>query len=489
MGRKFRVSFVAVLVAALSLGAPQGAAVRGADPAYGSDVSTPDDSDAAMHFRLTFGLRADPAYVAEAAKGGPDFPNTDWGVPLSSAEAAEMLRRLDVEDSLAAALEYASSQPSFAGAYIDQLQQGMPVFLFTDPDVIDMSKLSAGIDASTKVAVGKATHSLEELTSTQARVSDAREQLRGAGFDVTSVSTNVQTNQLEIVVAKSTEAGVAALRDIAPWAVITQGDVPIADACSITSCPPPSGVIGGLYIIESGTHYCTAGWIGKRLEVSGVTALVTAGHCVRGGALAWHHNGSIIGSAVNSNGWYDGSWSDVGWIIVNSSSIASAKNKAMYNPTASPPKVVSITSTADANQQLQGQQVCRIGYGSWYKETHASAPLHTHYTGLQCGAIVLYSSDSNGTSDEDSRSCVNTTTCKYIRYMKVVGFDSTGGDSGGTIFRPTTGSTAVLLGTHVHSETDSVSSDRGWYTTYEYNHIELHEYLGFDIVACLTASC
>ncbi|HET7182659.1 MAG TPA: hypothetical protein VFI15_10540 [Candidatus Limnocylindrales bacterium] len=489
MVRRAPESFIAILVAALSLGAPAANGVRAADATPPPGTALADESDAGMHFRLTFGLRADPDYVALAAKGGPDFSNADWGVPLSDAEAAEMQRRLDIQHSLTAALEYANSQPSFAGAYIDQLQQGMPVFLFTDPDAIDASKLSAGVDASTKVAIGRAAYTLKELTSTQELISDSREQLTRAGLDVTSVSTNVETNQVEVAVAKMTTEGANALRNIAPAAVLMEGGQPVADACTITSCPPPTGLIGGLYIIESGIHYCTAGWVGKRLDVSGVTALVTAGHCVRGGSLDWHHNSSVIGYAANSNGWYDGSWSDVGWIVLNSSSIPSAKNKALYNPTTSPPKVVSITSTADANQQLQGEQVCRIGYGSWYKETHPSDPLHNHYTGLQCGKIVRYSSDSNGVDDEDSQSCVATTNCKYIRYMKVVGFDSTGGDSGGTIFEPTTGSTAVLLGTHVHSETDSSSSDRGWYTTYQYNHIELHDYLGYDIVACLTASC
>jgi hypothetical protein len=408
MARRLGSSILALLVIGLLTSGSTPRGVDATDATSTLNDSLPDASDASMHFRLTFGLRADPDYVALAAKGGPDFNNLDWGVPLSAAEASEMQRRLDVQHSLTAAIQYASAQPSYAGAYIDQLQGGMPVFLFTDVAAVDPSKLTAEVDPSSKLAIGAATRTLQELTATQARVSDARDGLRAVGIDVTSVSTNVQTNQVEIRVANLNEKTAGALRELAPDAVLVDSKRPLADACSITSCPPPTGIIGGLYIIESGTHYCTSGWVGKRLDVSGVTALVTAGHCVRGGALDWHHAGSVIGSAVNSNGWYDGSWSDVGWIILNAASRPSAKNKAMYNPNLSTPKVVSITATADANQQLQGEQVCRVGYGSWYKQAHTSATLHNHYTGLQCGTIVLYSSDSDGTTDENSQSCVST---------------------------------------------------------------------------------
>lgn len=475
------------MLTALLIGPSAGGPVRAAH--LTSATSLPDSADAAVEFRSSFGLRADPEYVAMAAGGGPEFSNLDWGVPLSAAEAAELQRRLDVRESLRTAIDYASSQPSYAGAYIDQLQGGMPVFLFADPDVIDASKLTAGVDSTTKVVIGKAARTLQQLSATQDVVSGAREKLRDAGLDVTSVSVHVRDNQVEVGVVGPTNEKAAALKQIDPDAVLVSSDRPIADACTITSCPPPTGIIGGLEIIQAGSSICTSGWVGKRLDVAGVTALVTAGHCIRNGALAWHHpTGTTIGTAVTSNGWYDGSWSDVGWIVLNASSIPTTKNRAIYNPDTN--KVVSITSTDDANQQLEGDQVCRVGWGSWSKNHNASDPLRNHYTGLQCGTIVLYSSDSDGTTNANSQSCVGSpSVCKYIRYMKVVSFDSTGGDSGGTIFTPTTGTTATLLGTHVHSAADSSTSNRGWYTTYQYNHIELHDYLGYDVVVCLTASC
>ena len=149
--------------------------------------------------------------------------------------------------------------------------------------------------------------------------------------------------------------------------------------------------------------------------------------------------------------------------------------------------MVSITGFGISNAQNEGYAVCRIGWGSWNRSHNSSDSLHAYYKGLDCGTIVLFDSDSDGTTNANSQSCVGT-TCHWIHYMKVVDFDSTGGDSGGTIFEPTSGSSTNLWGTHVHSVTDSATANRGWYSIYTWGRNELSD-LGITIVVCRNAAC
>jgi hypothetical protein len=478
-------SIWAILATGLLMCGTASQRVSATDNTAVGESAAADAIDAEVEFRSTFGLRNDPDYVALASKGGPEFSNLDWGVPLSNDEVAELQRRLDVRESLGPAIAYAIAQPSYAGIYIDQLRGGLPVFLFTDVSSVDASELAGLAGGSTKIEIAAATRTLKELTATKGAISAARDQLRDAGVDITSVSVHVRTNQVEVGVVKPTPDAALVVSEIAPDAVVVDSSRPTLDSCTITSCPPPTGIIGGLEIVQ-GSDICTAGYVGHRLDVPGTIALVTAGHCVRNGALTWHHNGSTIGTAASTMGWIAGSYGDVGWILLNSSSIPTAKNRALYNPDTN--KVVNVVGYRTSSTQWEGDQLCRIGWGSWAKNHNPSDPLHGHYLGLRCGTIVLYDSDSDGTSDQNSQSCVGT-TCKWIRDMKVVSFDSTGGDSGGTVFEPTTGTDAVLMGTHVHSQPDTSTSNRGWYTTYEGGRTELADHLGYDIKVCLNAGC
>jgi hypothetical protein len=480
-----RVAFALTLGATLALSSGYTTTVaQEDDPDPGTSQAASTTIELAMTFRASFGLRSDREYVEAASLGASDFPNFDWGLPLSTEEAADLGARVALQDGLGAAVDFAAAQDSWAGMYLDQTRGGIPVFQFVDPDAVPIGDLAALMPEGASFEVTSATRTLADLEADKDAISAQREAIDATGTHLTAVSVHVRANRVEVEATEFTQDGQSLISEIAAEAVFATAAQPTADVCSITSCGPD--MKGGLEIVQVSPSICTSGYVGRRTDVSPVQyVLVTAGHCVRNGALPWHHAGSGIGTAGTIHGWYNGSWGDVGYIVLNSASTPATKNKALYNPDTN--KVVSLTGFGVSSAQQEGYQVCRIGWGSW-NMNHSSNSLHNHYTGLQCGQIILYDSDSDGTTDTDSQSCVSS-TCKWISRMKVVNFDSTGGDSGGTMFEPTTGTSTNLWGTHVHSETDSSTSDRGWYSIYTWGRQEFSTHQGITITACLVADC
>jgi len=73
----------------------------------------------AQRFREDFGLRADLDYVQDSISDAAEFPNLDWGVPLTRDEAGDLYRRLAIQRSLKDATGYAVPQDDYAGMFLD----------------------------------------------------------------------------------------------------------------------------------------------------------------------------------------------------------------------------------------------------------------------------------------------------------------------------------------------------------------------------------
>ncbi len=74
-------------------------------PIASAKQPAPVEIQQAIRFREGFGLQADRSYVERAAADGLRFPSLDYGVPLTSAEAAELNRRAEVQLALGPARE------------------------------------------------------------------------------------------------------------------------------------------------------------------------------------------------------------------------------------------------------------------------------------------------------------------------------------------------------------------------------------------------
>lgn len=450
--------------------------------------------NAAVRFRQSFGLRADSAFVAAAMLNPIDFPNTEWGPPLSDEEAGGLMARVDVQRQARNADAKMAGESDYAGMYIDQLTGGTPIFLTTGRADMYADVLTALIQGAYAFEIRVVNRDLASLESQKAQIVNARDQLAMDGIAVHTVSVHVRDNRVEVGVTNPTEQVLSRLSEFGDDMLVYQDGSQHLDVCGIEACGPR--MKGGLAIESDVPNGCTSGYLARRTDgTHNNLGIVTAGHCLYpgGSSSSWLHDFAVIGDENGiSQGWQTGSYGDVGFIDLSTAADPDGiqgSNKFLANPSTN--QLVNFTSTIPVFLQHEGDAVCRIGWGSYllHRDTTQSQAKRDNYKGRQCGLITLFDTDSDGLADPDSQSCIGA-TCKLIHYMKKVDFDSTSGDSGGTVFEPTSLSDteAALMGTHVHSVTDSASADEGWYSSVSWGITEL-SVLGYTIEPCLNWGC
>jgi hypothetical protein len=150
--------------------------------------------DHAVQFRVTSGFRSDRQYVDASFVDARTFPNWAYGLPLTSAEAAEVARRIAVQLKVDRVIDDVADLPDFAGVYSDLPAGGVPVFLVTRSDSpigAKVSELLAGV-ASPRIEVVK--YSRHDLESIKARIWADREGLRAAGIVIESAALDIAHN-------------------------------------------------------------------------------------------------------------------------------------------------------------------------------------------------------------------------------------------------------------------------------------------------------
>jgi len=460
--RKFSLAGTLAWTIVLTMGS-LGAAASEPDPAESAQV------DQAVAFRLSYGFEADRDFVATSLHESWTFPNTEWGVPLTSDEASELRRRELIQVSMRPAIKFAVEQTGYAGAYIDHAKGGVLVFLFagTAPHQDEIGGLLP-TDVAFEVRIVERTYA--QLLTVKADIVRERIALAAEGIVINGVGIHPPTNTVLV--------SLEALRDDAQDAMRTRFGPGLSfrslaprefDVCSSSSnCWPPKGGIEIIGTQPADDVECTAGWIVKRTDNSTVRQILTAGHCVSvggGGGAPWNHNGNGIGDG-QSNTWVDGNDSDVGLVGIVTGSLPSIKNQFISGSTPSPsvPVVSVVTDYYYSWEQIVGSTVCRFGITQK----------------RDCGQIavedVMNESEARGTS-------------KTIMRTWEVNFDSDGGDSGGPVYMNGAGSTKIAFGTHVHSETGYVPAHHGWYSTYVVGQLEYADVSGKYYNICLSSSC
>lgn len=306
--------------------------------ATSSDEQEPDGLAHALKFRQTFGFPSSEELVARVA-ADPSYSSEDYGVPLSGAERAEMLRRIDVERAAQPAVDYALAQPDWTGYRIDQLAGGEPVFFFAGQ--IDAHfKPIAALMGPTTFRVERVERTLTELLELQKRIDADTEELVGGGIALTMTAINVRANRVTVGVDGLTDEVRDRLVEAYGDALTLRDQAPAsADACSGAGgrldCRPMKG---GLRITNSiGGNVCTSGFIVRRANNGGRLSVLTAGHCIAGHAIntAWNHNGSRFGDSKYHT-WGPEKGADVGLIEIdnNATDLPTSANKMwLYNST------------------------------------------------------------------------------------------------------------------------------------------------------------
>ena len=169
--------------------------------------------DEAIAFRAQMGLRADLGWV-QAVAANPDA-TTDWGVPLLPFESAELERRQTGESELVGVVvQYLAEHADISGGmYIDQPLGGVVTVLVTDDPAPHKAALEEilGPDA---VAVRQVRWTEQELNELQSKVTEVMDDIEAIPARLTTTSTDVIGNQVEITVSSAVpdvEARIAAL--------------------------------------------------------------------------------------------------------------------------------------------------------------------------------------------------------------------------------------------------------------------------------------
>jgi hypothetical protein len=414
----------------------------------------------AIRFRRTFGLDSSPATAREATDDRVNFSADLFGIPLSQSEVAEMLARAETQWAVRPAFQHARGYSDFAGAYLDQEQGGIPVFMFTEHVVGRAEELATRLPASTAYRIEGANRTYRQLEAVLDDIESDWSSLKRQGVDVVTAGIRTDENLVFIGVNGLATYATDELRSRFGQDLEVFEDSPAhADACNGTfDCRPMKGGID----ITRPTGACTSGFVVKRQDTSALHIL-TAGHCieVHGGYNAqWSHNSDPFGYARHET-WRadftrDG---DVGLITIAVSETPSSKNQVHTE------SVLVKPVTGWDSVQFVGDQSCRFGRTSK----------------LDCGVINAVD------VIRDSETSIGTMS---VRHTNQVSYDSTDGDSGGPMFfYASGGSSLIAQGTHVHSATDGTTNAYGWFTPISWGRTAFSSLNGYNYDVCTNSAC
>ncbi len=487
MTHKRGIAPLAVLIAWTLAATPTMSAESPDTPTTTSVSLGTADHDQAARFRKTLAFDATEATVNRAAADRTAYPDLTFGVPLSKAEAAEVLRRNQVALDIVPAIELASANASWAGVWIDHQSGGVPVFQFAGNAEGQALALEKALPRGTDYRLASVGRSISELERAKASVWDAADALRTRGIEITGVGIDTPGNRLRIGVLAFDATTEAALTDaLGPDVEVHQQDYGTADACPETGCLP---IKAGIGVTDANDKFpCTVGYLAKRTDTTpDQLVAITAGHCIKLGNKSsyWQHGGvdvgqvSTKGTGVYVHGYYNNSTADVGAFRTNRLSAANrrTRNLVLYSTGGTTADVIGY---AAQSSQVVGTVVCRTG----------------RTTDVKCGNVQDTSIDEYSIVWKDS-----TCSAKLYNYLikdsVEYSIDGLGGDSGAPVYAislpyPYDRYKATMYGTHFDSPCGSTwhSGWSGWYSAVDHGISRLQaSFPGFAITMCTTATC
>lgn len=451
------------LILLISLGSQPAVAGTPADVADGAIDPAAARRDA-VRIRTFLGFPVDSATVEAALADRVTYPSVEYGTPMTLAEAAEVSRRIEVQNHLEGAVAELSATPGAAGFYLDHADRGAPVFLIAgDPGNL-APRLRAALPAGTEFRVESATYSERDLLALQAAIEEDRSKLALSGVVVISTGLDTPKNRVIVGVDGDLDTAATVLHRYGDALEFRKDRASVADACTYSNCWLPEKAKGGIHVYKTVSVYpCTSGFMVRRPGTS-TYGIMTAGHCIEvngGYGQTFKHGTSTVYTVGTSRyeTWAAGWDADAGIIDLSSGAVPTPKN-TFHVKEGGVNIVRSLNAVTSHAAQSVGLYVCRSGLG-----TGAST----------CGHVVY--------KNVTRPSCVGT-DCRNIDYQFEVDFDSTGGDSGGPIYANNNG-----YGLHVHSDPDNATDPHGWYSSLEFARSEYYRRATVTYNFCLLSDC
>jgi hypothetical protein len=202
------LSVLILVLAACASGAPSAPTTTGAPPAMDptpppAEASLPPEILDAIAFREEMGLRSDVGWVQAVAANPAAI--LDWGVPLMAFEIAELEGRPTGEDAMVGAVQaYLAAHPDIAGGlYLDQARGGIVTMLVTEDPTGHEAAIREEIGPDAPLVVRQVRWTEQELMDLQQRIADGRAFLDGIPARMTTSSTDVIANQVELTISSA----------------------------------------------------------------------------------------------------------------------------------------------------------------------------------------------------------------------------------------------------------------------------------------------
>jgi hypothetical protein len=155
-----------------------------------------DETGEAVRLRTEYGLRRDLAWIRQVATDPAAV--LDFGVPMLPAETASLFARNDLPDPVRRVLDTYGHADEFGGLYIDNVQGGVVVVLWTTDPAVHEAAIRPKLPACHPVEFRQVRWSERELRDWQDRISadinwmtDLPAKLTGVGADIAANVVNI----------------------------------------------------------------------------------------------------------------------------------------------------------------------------------------------------------------------------------------------------------------------------------------------------------
>lgn len=208
-----------------------------------SQSDEPSDYEIAMavQFRDHFGFEYSERFVRETFANPKEFPNDEWGIPLSTEEATDIAGRLQRRPLYQEAIDEALASKDSGGVYVDQGEGGVPHFLFSRAIANHSEEIGRLVPKGLPYVVSKVDAPLSDLRSLANQVAEDWESLQRDGIDLVSVAPRVSSNSVIVGLARADDEALSLLRERYGPLIATKvvGRI-VADACdSRRDCDNP----------------------------------------------------------------------------------------------------------------------------------------------------------------------------------------------------------------------------------------------------------
>jgi hypothetical protein len=176
-----------------------------AAPTPTPEASLPADLDAAtreaVRLRTEYGLRRDLAWIREVAKDPTAV--MDFGVPMLPAETASLFARNELADPVRAAVNDYGHTDEFGGLYIDNVQSGVIVVLWTTDPASHDAAIRPQLPACHPVQFRQVRWSEKELRGWQDKIGADIDWLTDVPAAIEGVSVDVEANVVDLTVSSA----------------------------------------------------------------------------------------------------------------------------------------------------------------------------------------------------------------------------------------------------------------------------------------------